>query len=322
MKHYYLLLCFYGWQFCGAQNLVPNPSFEEYDTCPDFLGQINYSVGWGSSLQTPDYYNSCCTSNTFGVPANYYGNQYAASGNAYAGFMARFPDDSWVEVLKTELTSPLSIGQRYFVSFKVSLAVGNNPSLNHNFCGVNKLGVLFSKTQFNNQNSPLPRCSYDCPQVYTDVVITDTLDWVRISGSFIADSSYNYIHLGRFNYNSITDTIQVGGTQCNAYYFVDDVCVSTDSLYAYGYSYTAITERHVDRFLIYPNPASDFVTIDFSVLDEPYSIAIYDAIGSMVFLKTVVNAIEHIPIENINTEIFFIRLIFKNEVLNYKIIKL
>ena len=27
-------------------NLVPNPSFEDYDTCPDFTSQISRAIGW------------------------------------------------------------------------------------------------------------------------------------------------------------------------------------------------------------------------------------------------------------------------------------
>src|SRR5687768_16803403 len=69
-----------------GQNLVPNPSFEDYDTCPEFLSQINYAIGWGSSRQTPEYYNSCAIPFTVAsVPHNYFGSQYPASGNAYAG---------------------------------------------------------------------------------------------------------------------------------------------------------------------------------------------------------------------------------------------
>ncbi len=319
MKYTLLSLCFLCCSYCIAQNLVPNPSFEIFDTCPSFLGQINYSQGWSSSLQTPDYYNSCATQTSFGVPANYYGNQYAASGNAYAGIMARFLDDTWSEILSSGLTSSLIIGHKYYISFKVSLAVGNNPSLNYNFCGVNKLGVLFS----NNQSNSLSRCNYDCAHIYTDSVVTDTLNWVRVAGAFIADSNYRYINLGRFNYNAVTDTIQIGGTQCNSYYFIDDVCVSTDSVYVYTYNYTELENISVlQNISIYPNPASDFITIEVPFIDIPYKVSIYDALGKEVFIKTIIDPKEHIPIASFEGNILIVRISIKNKIFNYKLIKL
>src|SRR6202008_3535364 len=52
-----------------AQNLVPNFSFEQHDSCPNMQDQIHYALGWkkcSDSLSTPDYYNAC--SSTYGIP--------------------------------------------------------------------------------------------------------------------------------------------------------------------------------------------------------------------------------------------------------------
>ncbi len=38
-----LLLCS---SFCYAQNLVPNPSFEDYDTCLFSVGRLSITAGW------------------------------------------------------------------------------------------------------------------------------------------------------------------------------------------------------------------------------------------------------------------------------------
>ncbi len=274
------LIVFFKSAFCFGQNLVPNPSFEEYDTCPQFLSQISYANGWFASRQTPDYYNSCATlSTTTGVPKNYFGNMYPASGEAYAGFMARVPEDTtWTETIAATLIAPLVIGQRYFVSFKVALAVCDNPSLQNSYCGVSKIGALFSTFHYT-LNNPIPRCLIDCAQVQSNAVISDTSSWVIIMGSFIADFPFEYINIGRFNYNYDTDTIQLAGVTCNAYYFVDDVCVSTDSLTCYlSTSVPAITNNGLK---IYPNPASDFLKIDMDEVCD--CIRIYDNLGRLVF---------------------------------------
>ncbi|HZV44348.1 MAG TPA: hypothetical protein VFF90_07710, partial [Saprospiraceae bacterium] len=63
-----------GW----SQNLLPNPSFEVYTTCP-----TNYNTGeplqcipWTKATQgTADYFNVCAFGNNVGVPANYFGSQ-------------------------------------------------------------------------------------------------------------------------------------------------------------------------------------------------------------------------------------------------------
>ena len=46
-----------------SQNFVPNPSFEQYDTCPDGMTRINYAIPWTQPLpvSTSDYYNTCST---------------------------------------------------------------------------------------------------------------------------------------------------------------------------------------------------------------------------------------------------------------------
>ncbi len=74
------LLSFYS--TCQV-NLVPNPSFEQYVTCPNGQAQIHYSTGWLNFSYSPDYFNSC--SSNFSIPYNMGGYQYPATGNAYSG---------------------------------------------------------------------------------------------------------------------------------------------------------------------------------------------------------------------------------------------
>jgi hypothetical protein len=52
-----------------AQNLVPNPSFEEYTECPDNIFQIERAVGWSWLVGKLDYYHECGT-NGQGIPVN------------------------------------------------------------------------------------------------------------------------------------------------------------------------------------------------------------------------------------------------------------
>ena len=68
-----------------AQNLVPNPSFEEFTTCPTTLGIGGplQCTPW-FSYNSADYFNVCGGFNT-GVPNNAFGFQEARTGVAYVG---------------------------------------------------------------------------------------------------------------------------------------------------------------------------------------------------------------------------------------------
>jgi len=94
-------------------------------------------------------------------------------------------------------------------------------------CATNKTGVLFSTVPYSYSNPP-PRNNF--AHIYTDSIITDTAGWTTISGTFVADSAYEYIIIGNFFDNSHTDTLLFDSlTFCVPYYYIDDVCVAIDS---------------------------------------------------------------------------------------------
>lgn len=76
MKKFLLLFSLFFFHFslftCSAQNLVPNPSFEEYDTCPTNQQQIQHAIGWSAYRAMINYYNACASpiSTDISVPAN------------------------------------------------------------------------------------------------------------------------------------------------------------------------------------------------------------------------------------------------------------
>lgn len=137
----------------------------------------------------------------------------------YCGFYTYSAADTLMrEFIGAELVSPLDSGQKYYISFKVSQAELVN-------CSSNKIGVLFTTSITN----PFP-VHKNFAHFYTDSIITDTSSWSLLSGSFLADSSYRYIIIGNFFNNTSTDTIMHGSFGCGPYYYIDDICVSIDSL--------------------------------------------------------------------------------------------
>lgn len=73
-----------------GQNLVPNPSFEEFDHCPIGVPDLNGNLkDWLSFRGTPDYFNKCSTIegiyNSWGYQLPHTGLGYADVGVYQSG---------------------------------------------------------------------------------------------------------------------------------------------------------------------------------------------------------------------------------------------
>ena len=321
MKNLFVILCFVlGMASLKGQNLVNNPSFEVYDTCPNNISQINRASGWYVTRNSPDYFNGCSI-DTFSsgqfivsVPLNWAGNRTAASGNAYAGAITSWASSEDREHIGSSLITPLLIGTKYFASLKISLG---GQAAGTNYCGTNKFGILFSTIHYDSVH-PTPICS-NCAQVYSDSIVTDTLNWTRLTGSFVADSNYSFISIGRFNLNSLTNFTQVSGGGHNAYYFIDDVCISVDSAYAYTYSYTGINElTQMNTIDYFPNPARDWITIKGNGIQ---SLTLCDVLGRIVYsTNSEVISPYLLNVASISRGIYFLTAKTKSGILIKKII--
>jgi hypothetical protein len=304
MRHIFLSLFFsFFFSFCIAQNLVQNPSFEEYDVCPTGHNLIGEQPNTCNEYREMYGYFNACNTNIYSqanVPYAAQGTyQYAASGNAFVGLYSYYPQGYIKEaIVGCQLNSALNIGTRYYVSFKANLAAIDS-TLWYN-TATDKLGVLFSVNPYSKDN-PIPRNNF--AHVYTNTIITDTLNWVRITGSFIADSAYQYICLGNFfdyahtntlfYYTCFNPTCSCEDISCNcppthetcyyaAFYYIDDICVSSDSLMCADYVWTSIEEANKAQFKIFPNPSSGKIFIDIPAFygnHKPTTIEITDIYG-------------------------------------------
>ncbi|MEY2830207.1 MAG: hypothetical protein RIQ33_2065 [Bacteroidota bacterium] len=298
--------------FSKAQiNLVQNYSFENYSSCPTQDSQLPKSLDWTISVNTPDFFDTCAYFSV-GVPINAWGYQYPATGSAYAGFYAYIQThQSSNEYLGQQLSSPLIIGQKYFVTFNVSLSDANSNLI----CGVDKIGVLFTNVFLGDTVILPPPFKNNFAHIYTNSIITDTSHWEKVSGSFIADSAYNYFMIGHF-YDSIHTNIQCLDTSNHtnrwAYYFVDDICISTDS-HTCNPIKTAVDEVNLSSFLIYPNPVQDIIHIKGT---KDYSCLLMNLLGTPVRA----NDNDIIDVSDLPNGIYILTLISKNKILQQKII--
>ena len=199
-------------------NLVLNPSFESYSACPTGSSQIDYASPWKGTNNSTDYYNACAPSCVVSVPcqttASY---QYAHTGVAIAGmwFLNNYGLD------KREYIQGTLFDTLMPHCYKVSFFVNNHNSIKY---AINNFGLYFSTDTFTTSWSPAPYI----PQVvnFNNKIINDTLNWIEISGIYVANGGEKYITIGNFKDDANTDTLDTGnGTYPGAYYYIDDVSV-------------------------------------------------------------------------------------------------
>lgn len=293
----------------NAQNLVSNYSFEDTVHCPVALTSIFQSQGWTSYKNTPDYFNSCNANGQAGVPNNAMGYQLAKTGNAYAGFTtyAKFANN-FREVIGTHLLQPLQVGQKYFLSFYL-----NNPmdSVTRQNGATTKTGARFSTVSFA-QSNPLAIDNF--AHIYTDSLITDSLNWIKISGSFIADSAYEYMAFGNFFVDTACAHILYDSSAAFAYYYIDDIRLSIDSNFVNGTT-NALNEGQIK---IYPNPAHEALYVEGNKIR---SIEVTDMFGRVVvpeFFSSLFKT--RISLLQFSHGVYFIKVNLFNKILTKKIV--
>ncbi|WP_317899605.1 T9SS type A sorting domain-containing protein [Aurantibacillus circumpalustris] len=213
-------------------NYVTNGGFEKKYNC-NYPPELNKAVGWNSvGPDTSKFggflYAINCYSN---APLGAGGFQYPRSGDTYfrmttfCTLPCTYTNSRYYP--KNRLKAMLSFGKTYCVKMYVSRQ-NNSPH------AISNLDFLFSDNSLDTIkycNQPL---SYLNPQVKnpTSNIVTDTLNWVLITGTFVETGTEKYLALGNFESNSATTYSLVDttfGTSVWAEYFVDDVsCIDVD----------------------------------------------------------------------------------------------
>lgn len=218
-----ILLLFFLFQ-STAQNLVPNPSFENGNLPYSISGLEQYCDDWtnlsGLSGATPDYWHANANSSSGAqLPNCMAATVYPFDGNAIAGFIP-VEGQIYREYISAQLISPLIIGETYKVSFSITNGIGNRwrgSSCDH-------IGIMFTTSQlFQSNYEPI----YGTPQVEVLGEIWEPT-WKRQEFEFTPDSSYLHLTIGNFAiYNSISITLRDPSAMYYniPYYFIDSVVV-------------------------------------------------------------------------------------------------
>ncbi|MEZ4758330.1 MAG: T9SS type A sorting domain-containing protein [Flavobacteriales bacterium] len=248
-----------------AQNLVPNPGFEETDSCTFGLGlgELHY---WYSACGTPDHLQGCLPyGSANGLPWNIWTYQQPFEGNSCAGIFT-YDDHSGTEY-REWLMAPLSVtlvpGQTYYCSLRANAAFGGDIPNQMTWLASSNLGILF--TSYDRQwtwGDPQPSALNQAHILYPQI-LSDTMGWTSVSGSFVADSAYTYLMIGNFFSNTLTDTLYLASPgptwKAYSYSLVDAVCVSPDPK---GCELSQGVDEVRDASPnVYPNPAKDVLVI-------------------------------------------------------------
>jgi hypothetical protein len=272
MKHYLTPLFFLFFVTAvNAQNIVLNPDFAAYTTCPTGPGQMAYCNNWYSpNIATPDYFNAC--SSFMSVPSNVNGYQ-ASPSMAYAGTYTYVQGTGAHEYIAANIPALIPGGQ-YKVTIRVSLSDSST-------YGTDGLGIFFYKLAKPDTTNP-GVISYT-PQVdYTSYgPITNKINWVTLSTIFVADSAYTHMTIGNFKDDAHTtlvlDSSKIGTIWTPfAYYLYDSVALEL-------ISGTIVSSSNNVTNTVFPNPFSDFCTLYIGSHTDPYTLSVMNIQGASVY---------------------------------------
>ncbi len=260
LKYGGLLVLGLLFQWGMGQNLVKNPSFEQYTHCPDALGTFQTDVThWNTPTQgSTDYFNTC--SKVMGAPENFNGVQQPKYGNAYAG-MYFFAPANYREYIQVPLKRSLRKGETYTLEFFISLAEGSD-------FAVKDFGVVFAhkaldmpfRTQLSRtrlltvKGNPVHFFEVNHPKFHEDKT-----DWLKVSTQFVAKGFERYLVLGNLRDNKKTRKVQTKRkeTKKGAYYYVDMIALTNNRLK------TREAKVEVDSLVAFKNINFDFDQFTF-----------------------------------------------------------
>ena len=264
------------------------------------------------------YFTSQCP-NAFsggaGVPKNGAGFQYAHTGVSYAGIYTYvcdtcdYPNDTsyhnFRNYIEAKFISPLINSTKYYVTFYVSAA--NSMEF---MC--NDIGAYLSDSALKFDTITDMVKDYITPQIANNPItnpLTDTLNWMKVTGTYIANGGEQYIIIGNFKNDSNSSIKYVGyPDNTGAYYYIDDVFVTTDSALA-GESELKVESEKVK---VFPNPASTVLNVEIQNNSEKDNFCLYNEFGQLVECTKMNNNFNSVSVSNLPAGLYYYRITDEN----------
>lgn len=174
--------------------------------------------------------------------------------------------------------------------------------------GINKFGFKLCTVPFAHDSTLIDNNPYG----YSDSIVMDTAGWVQLKNSFIADSAYEFIAFGVFFADSLLSMDSSLTHVHKTNYYIDDVCLSSDSLtcnfsvvktcFPNGISENLTSEQSP----LFPNPFDEFLILENTraVFDELF---LYDMMGRTI-LQRKINGSEKIDTGHLSAGLYFFSL--------------
>ncbi len=216
-----------------SQNLVYNPSFEEFT---NDCNSVNFGAMQSSFTNLPKWYplhsgtsfhNTCANDLAlfFTIPKNVLGFQYPRSGNGYTSLIVYYYEDAgdFRGYLRGEFNDLLQMDTVYCVEYYLVLAeLGSN-------------GAIMNVDAYLSDTIPVyppgmhPELLLELPaQIRSKQILNDSINWMKVSDLYKAKGGERHITIGNFLPRGSTTKESWSQTHFTAvYYFLDDVSVTT-----------------------------------------------------------------------------------------------
>jgi OmpA-OmpF porin, OOP family len=264
-----------------SQNLVPNGGFENSSAdCPIPFLYINQTIleNWYVPTNaSPDLFKINCTSGIGNLEERlpnkgsyYVGSLLFESNNGVfdpAGIFFR-------EYLAVKLTEELVQGQQYCIEMYIMLAMKSKKL-------IDKFGVGFSSDSIHEYSTDVSHYWTDVPIRINllDGYFADSLNWVKVSKTYIANGGEAYMIIGNLWKNGecilINNPIVENRVTDLIYYYIDDV------------SLTLCNDPTESTWNMYPNPSNDgAIQLNGHLLTEG-DLFIHNEIGQLVYSEKI-----------------------------------
>jgi len=210
----------------SAQNLVLNPSFEDFYDCPKDISFFHTNVKYWTipNNGTTDYFNSCSEKMGF---KNFSGYQKPRTGKGYAGIYTYYKKN-YREYVQGTLKQNLKRGETYRVTFYLSMADSSSYAIKEiGFMTTSKeYNSFHSKTNINARTIAERALNMKYHPIIKLQYLEDSKDWTKISFTYKAEGFEKYFSIGNFNSNAQTEKSKIPSKSGSlSYYYIDDVSI-------------------------------------------------------------------------------------------------
>ena len=176
------------------------------------------------------------------------------------------------------------MGQTYYCSFRVNAGFAGNAEYPQIWLANDKVGMHFTmQERLWEVGDPYP-----VPPNYAHIlypqILSDTVGWTLVSGSFVADSAYQNVIIGQFFSNDLTDTLHFEDPNSvfpwypRGYTLIDAVCVSASPD---GCDLgQGVEDVETTDLVLFPNPAHDQLILGERAGAE---VQVLDAVGRILW---------------------------------------